>query len=271
MTGRASLPMYDLPELRAAQDDLWRSLAGAFRAAGVGGVPGRLTRDRPVAALWRDRDLLFSQSCGYPLTHDFADWLRPVATPVYAAEGCDGPLYRSAVVVPADSAVESLADCRGAVCAVNGWGSLSGWHALAALAAPLVPDGGFFGAGQVTGGHLASLAAVAEGRAGLAALDAVSWALFQRHRPALARRVRVLCWTEPAPGLPFVTRADADGRLLDGLRAGVAAMLADADAAAARRALLIDGAEPLTEADYAPVPEIARRGATLRLPAFEAA
>ena len=121
----ASLPMYDLPELRPAAEAVWRSMARSLRGAGLEGVPGRLTW-APPRDLWRDRNLLFSQTCGHPLVHGFAGRLRPVATPNYGAEGCDGPRYRSAIVVRRRAGYETLADCRNRVCAVNGWDSLSG-------------------------------------------------------------------------------------------------------------------------------------------------
>ncbi|HET8727404.1 MAG TPA: PhnD/SsuA/transferrin family substrate-binding protein, partial [Alphaproteobacteria bacterium] len=170
MTRRASLPMYDLPELREATDAWWHGLAAALRREGLQGVPAALTRSPDPATDWTDLDLLLSQACGYPLVHDFADRLQPVATPRYAVPGCEGALYCSRIVVGRASPAERLEDLRGRVCAVNGWDSQSGWNALAAAAASLAPDGRFFAGALVTGSHAASLAAVAEGRAAVAAI-----------------------------------------------------------------------------------------------------
>ena len=261
----ASLPMYDLPELRPAAEAVWRSIARALRASGVRDVPAGLTW-RPPRALWRDRDLLFSQTCGFPLTQAFAGTLRPVATPCYDAEGCDGPFYRSAVVVRRPAALETLADCRGAVCAVNSWDSLSGWQALAARAAPLARDGGIFAAAQLTGSHLASAAAVADGTADVAAIDAVCWAHIRRYRPQTADRLRVLDWTDPAPGLPFAAPADAGDHLVECLRRAVFAMLQDPAVGDQRRTLLLSGAEFLDLGDYACVRRLADRAAVIGQP-----
>ena len=262
----ASLPMYDLPELRPAAEAVWQSMARSLRSAGVEGVPAQLTW-APPRELWRDRDLLFSQTCGHPLVHGFAGRLRPVATPNYGAEGCEGPCYRSAIVVRQSADIRSLADCRDRICAVNGWDSLSGWHALAALVAPLAEGGRFFGAARLSGSHLASAEAVAAGDAELAAIDAICWAHLTRHRPALAERLRVLGWTDPAPGLPYVASADAEDHVVNRLRDAVFAMLADDDVTKHRDALLITGADVLEMGDYACVRRVAERGSTLRRPA----
>ncbi|HHX89588.1 MAG TPA: PhnD/SsuA/transferrin family substrate-binding protein, partial [Paracoccus sp.] len=57
---------------------------------------------------------------------------------------------------------------------------------------------------MMTGGHRASVLAVAAGRADLAAIDCRAWALAQRHEPC-ARSLVVLGWTAARPGLPYVT------------------------------------------------------------------
>ncbi len=64
---QASLPMYDLPELRPAADALWAGIAHWFRREGVPWVPERLLHEQPVLALWTHPNLLFSQCCGYDL------------------------------------------------------------------------------------------------------------------------------------------------------------------------------------------------------------
>jgi ABC-type phosphate/phosphonate transport system substrate-binding protein len=55
-----------------------------------------------------------------------------------------------------------------------------------------------------TGGHRASIRAVAAGRADVCAIDCRSWALAQLHEPAAANLVPV-GWTTPRKGLPYIT------------------------------------------------------------------
>jgi ABC-type phosphate/phosphonate transport system substrate-binding protein len=246
----ASLPMYDLPELAAATDGWWQGLVAAFRRAGVGDVPERLSRDVALPAHWLDRALLFSQTCGYPLMHALAGRVALLGTPCYEAPGCDGPLYRSLVLVAEDSPARGLAELRGKVAAINGPDSQSGCNVLRAMLAPLAGGGRFCGAVRVTGRHAASIAAVAAGEADFAAIDCVTHALLARWRPAALAGTRVLLETPAVPGLPYVAGGgiDADGRrrLRDGLRAA----FADPGLAEAREALLLTGLAELPLAAY---------------------
>ncbi len=250
----AGLPMYDLAELRGAHETFWAAIAKRLRAAGIDDAPGTLVWGRNVDDLWSDPELLFSQCCGFDLVGAHAARLRPIATPRYRAPGCAGSDYASLVVVAADSDAAALADLRGRVCAINGRGSHSGMNALRALVAPLSENGRFFSAVIESGGHLASLALVASGRADVAAIDCVTHALLARHRPAALAGTRVLCRTAPAPALPFVTRAGIDDETVAILRAALREAVeddADAALAAARSDLLLEGIEVLPADAYA--------------------
>lgn len=255
---QASLPMYALPELEEAHRAWWGGLAAALRRAGCAAVPERLTPSGDCHALWRDERLFWSQTCGYPLTHDFAGCLTPIATPAYGAPGCEGTFYRSAVLVRRDHPAGDPADLRGTVCAVNGPASHSGYNALRHLLAPLAGGAPFFSAVVTTGGHAASLEAVASGRAAVAAVDCVTLELLRRWRPALVEPLRVLAWTAPAPGLPYVTRAATDAETLARMRDALAAALAAPELADCRAELLIGGAENLGGQGYGRVLEMER-------------
>ena len=98
----ATLPMYDLPGLRAATDAWWTGLAGHLRMHGIEDVPDELTRQEARRdQLWRSPDLLLSQTCGYPLVHALGGLVRLIATPRHFAPGCTGALYRSLIVARA--------------------------------------------------------------------------------------------------------------------------------------------------------------------------
>jgi hypothetical protein len=252
----AGLPMYDLPEIAGATDAWWRGLARAFRREGIAEVPDRLTRGEDLFRHWSSPDLLFSQTCGYPLIHALAGRVALVATPCYRAEGCAGPEYRSVVVVRADSAVTEPAQLRGGTCAVNSRDSQSGYNALRALVAPLSRGGRFFGRVVMSGGHRESLALVAAGEADVAAIDCVTHALLARHAPTALAGTRVLCHSAAAPGLPYVTAAGADVTLLRRLRAGLRRAFDDPGLAAVRDDLLLAGMEVLPLAAYGRIAEL---------------
>ena len=265
-TGVVALGMYDLPELRAATDAWWTAIARALRAEGVPGVPESLDRSRPYHEVWRDPALLLTQTCGYPLTHGFADALTAVAVPTYAAEGCGPGRYSSAFLVRDDDPAGDLADLRGRRATANGPDSQSGCNVLRSAVAPLADAGRFFSEVVWAGAHRRSLAAVRTGTADVAAIDAVTFALLSRHAPAETRGVRVLGWSESAPALPYAVRRGIDA----GTRARIAAALlraaADPNAAAAREALLIAGLSPVDDAAYTVMPAMRRAAERLGYP-----
>jgi ABC-type phosphate/phosphonate transport system substrate-binding protein len=233
----AALPMYDLPELRQATDAWWAGLAGHLRHHGVAGIPDALDRSTGRDDAWLSPDLLLAQTCGYPLTHALAGRVRYVATPCYAVPGCAGPRYRSAVVVRADSTANGLAALRGSVCAVNGTDSQSGYNVLRRMVAELADGAPFFSAVILSGGHRKSVAAVADGRADVAAVDCVTFALLQRYAPAETAPLRVLAWTAEAPGLPYITAVGTDDTKVEALRRALQGAVNDPSLADVREAL----------------------------------
>jgi ABC-type phosphate/phosphonate transport system substrate-binding protein len=242
--------MYDPPELRREVDAWWNGLAEAFRREGVPDVPHRLDRDAGTHELWDAPDLLFAQACGYPMLGAWAGRLSYLATPRYAAPGCDGSTYCSWVVVAAHSTARHLEDLRGLRCSINGRVSHSGYNALRSLVAPLARNGSFFGSVSVSGSHAESLVQIARGAADVAAIDCVTHALLARCRPEFVAATRIVARTESAPGLPYVTRGDVDANLIHRMRVALGRAFADPDLAGVRRELLIDGLDVLPVASY---------------------
>lgn len=246
----AALNMYDLPALRPAIEDFWVALSAAFRKAGLKGVPEGLTWEPPGESLWLAPEMLFAQTCGYPLTHALTGKVRLVATPRYRLADIEGPFYCSRIVVRADSTATTLEDFRGAKAAYNGTDSQSGYSALRLALAPLARDGRFLGATVESGAHLASMAMVARGEADLCAIDGVLWELVTRHEPGRLEGLRVIAGTEAAPNLPYITAGSADDDLVERLRDALASVMADPRLAALRTALLIEGIDILPLAAY---------------------
>lgn len=257
----ASLPMYDLPAIRPAAEAWWSGLAAACRAEGLEDIPRSLSWLGDPRDHWRDPGLLFSQTCGYPLMTLLGDQVKVIATPCYAAEGCSGPFYSSALVVRAGDPAQRLSDLRGRRAAYNSRDSQSGYNVLRALVAPLAGGRSFFSATLETGGHGASLDAVAEQRADIAAIDCVTLALHRRHRPAVADGLRVLAYGPSTPGLPYVTAGSRGEEDLLRLREALYEALADPSLAEARQALLLTGASVLPEDAYEAILEMREEAA----------
>jgi ABC-type phosphate/phosphonate transport system substrate-binding protein len=221
----ASLPMYDWPEIREDTDRFWAALSREL------GVSGELWRGADYSAPWRDPNLLFSQTCGYPFTHALRGQVKLVATPHYAADGCEGPNYCSILFA---REVKPLEAFRGATAAYNGADSMSGMLALKLAFAPYAEQGRFFGSAVETGSHIASLQAVQSGLADVCAVDAVCVEIAKRYRPSLLQGLHEIARSPSVPGLPFITRhenvEDVRGALQrvfgdDGLRDTLSRML----------------------------------------------
>jgi len=245
----ASLPMYDWPEVRQATDAWWAGLARHLSAEGFA-APRRLSRTRIPATPWRRARLVLSQTCGYPLTHDFKGRLEVIATPAYGVEGCAGPTYSSVILVRAEAGVSRLEDLSGATAAYNAADSLSGHLALKCVFAPLSKDGRFFGRVVKSGGHVGSMQLVHDLKADVAAIDCVTYALARRYRPDLAAGLRVIARSPAAPALPYVTAAGRPPGDIAKIRRGLAAAAADPALAEAREALFIAGLEFLPADAY---------------------
>jgi ABC-type phosphate/phosphonate transport system substrate-binding protein len=202
----ASLGMYDFGPAQAANDRLWALIRDSLRSRGID-APDALTRGEPAYwDAWVSPDLILSQTCGYPFRARLQGRVTYVGTPDYGVDGTALGYYRSVFVAHADDPRQTLADFDGAPFAYNEALSQSGWAApqthAAKLGLHLRP------AGQ-TGAHRLSAQAVADGRADIAALDAVTFALMQ-DVDAVASRLRVVDVTDPTPGLPFITAPGRD-------------------------------------------------------------
>ncbi len=239
----ATLPMYDFPEARPATEAFWQAIA---RRLGVS-VP--LSQPEDWMEGWRRQDLLFSQTCGYPFTHEFAGKLKLVATPHYAAPGCDGPLYCSILLAREQ---RPLPEFRGKIAAFNSRDSMSGMLALKLMFAPFANEGQFFSHAIETGGHLASLSALQKGKADVAAIDCVTVAYVRRYRPQALIGLVEVGRSPQVPGLPFVTIAGD----IDKLHQTLTDVFADGALREIREALLLDGFSLLAEADYAVIPRL---------------
>lgn len=250
----ASLPMYDWPEMQPAVDRLWAGVAARCRAAGLP-APDHLERRADYASLWTDPCLVLSQTCGYPYAKSLRGKVALVGAPVYDAPGCSGPTYRSMMIVRREDRAATVADLSGRRAAINGHDSQSGYSALRAIVAPHAARGRFFGEVIVSGGHRASLSAVAEGRADVATINSVCWALAERHEPAAFARLRVVALSPVAPSLPYVTARtrtyEERTMLLDALSATLAS-----DAVYFRKELLLVGVGTVADAAYDRILEI---------------
>jgi ABC-type phosphate/phosphonate transport system substrate-binding protein len=243
-----ALPMY-LSE-RQAVTALWDVLQARLQHAGCGGVPRALDWPEDLLAHWRDPQLLLGQTCGYPLTHALAGAVQLVGVFRYNAPGCEGNFCRSQLVAGAEHAGMALADFRGLRAAFNSGDSQSGYNALRAAVAPLARDGRFFAEVMATGSHAASMVALQQGRADLAAVDCVTLEGLQRDMPQVLAGLGIVGQTQAYPGLPLITGPSTSAAELQALRGVLADLVRDPAAADALAALGIVGFQTLPLETY---------------------
>lgn len=201
----ASLMMYQRPQLKDAHDRYWELIRENLAAASIES-PVQLSQDAEEFHVWTHPGLVLSQTCGMPFRTVLRDKVALVGTPDFGLADCPPGYYRSALVVRADDPRTDLLDFKDAVFAYNQTFSQSGyaapyWHMNA--------QGMWFDHFLHTEQHLLSAKAVADGRADIASLDAVSWRLMAQYEP-FAANLRVLEWTAPTPGLPLITALGND-------------------------------------------------------------
>ncbi len=242
----ASLGMYDLPPLQAANDRLWYGIRDRLRASGMK-APDALTRgSNAYWVAWQSRDLVLSQTCGYPYRALLHGRVTLVGTPDYGIDGCEPGYYRSVFVARAYDTRQALAEYSGCRFAYNEALSQSGWAAPQTHAAA---HGLVLPPALRTGSHPMSAQAVADGRADLAAIDAVTWRLMLEHE-AFTDLLKVVGQTDPSPGLPCISRPDVDSGLLFDALSGAIAELSDDD----RKTLHLRGAVQIPASAYLALP-----------------
>ena len=146
----ASLPMYNLPEMRSANAAFWAALRGLLVADGIA-APEALAFERKPVPDAIGPEVLFSQTCGYPLETIFRGAAIRLGTPCYDAPGCEGPTHRGIFVVPTTSPAHVLADLKGGRFLLNSRHSNSGMNLPRRALADLAGGRPFFAAVVETG------------------------------------------------------------------------------------------------------------------------
>jgi ABC-type phosphate/phosphonate transport system substrate-binding protein len=242
----ASLGMYDFGAALEANDRLWALVRDGLRGREIN-APEALTRgEHAYWDAWQSPDLVLSQTCGYPFRARLHDRVSYVGTPDYGVEGCPPGYYRSVFVARSDDPRRDVAEFGGARFAYNEPLSQSGWAAPQTHAAKL---GLHLPPVVQTGAHRLSAEAVAEGRADIAALDAITFSLMQ-DASQVARRLKVVGMTDPTPGLPYITAMGRDPQPIFDAAGEAIAALAPED----RANLRLRGLVRIPTAAYLAVP-----------------
>jgi ABC-type phosphate/phosphonate transport system substrate-binding protein len=173
-----------------------------------------------------------------------------IATPEYSFAGCEGASHRSFIIRRVNDPRIELGEFRGGCAALNAHDSNTGMNLFRATVAPIAGGAPFFRTTLVTGSHQASVEAVAEGRADLAAIDCVTFALLERGRPELIERVAIVAESPASPCLPFIASGSLPSSTIMAVREALFAALDDRSLAETRGAIGLAAARVPVQADY---------------------
>lgn len=163
---------------------------------------------------WRDENLLFSQSCGYPYITQLKDQVHLLATPCFNVQGCESAHYSSVFVCHQDQPWNHIEDARHSRVVMNQVDSNSGMNVLRAeIAKYAMPDQRFFSDIHWSGSHQMSLKFIQEKQADLAAIDCVTWAYLKAYAPEQLYGIRVLGFSQASYALPYITSKRTDHQL----------------------------------------------------------
>ena len=250
MSNLLAFPMYAVN--RADNDVLWRAVHALLLARGV--PVGDLVPGIPEENLlthWQQPGLILSQTCGYPLVTQLPD-VQVVGCFHYAAPGCEGSAYRSLLVVREEDKHLRVDDFRGRRVVCNAPDSQSGYNVLRKRIAPEVLDR-YFTHVSFSGSHRRSLIEIKDGRADLAAIDCVTWALLQRHEPDVVAGLAVIEQSPLTPGLPLITSGKTTPDRLQAIREALTGLVSLPEYRQVCDAVLIRGFSAATREAWSPL------------------
>ncbi|WP_458022457.1 phosphate/phosphite/phosphonate ABC transporter substrate-binding protein [Kosakonia sp. BK9b] len=242
---KLAYPMYDLhrPDTVALLGALQELLAARGLAAEA------IFPVDDLDSHWQQPDVLLSQTCGYPLATRLMA-VQPLGCFHYLATGCEGHLYRSLLVARQADSGKALADFRHRRAVCNSPDSQSGYNVLRYMTAMLPGEGRFFSHLLFSGSHRQSLVALGQQQADIAAIDCVTYALLQRHQPALLAGLTVIAQSPLAPGLPLITAQGTNAETRALVQAALQQLVSDRRYREVCDAALVGDFCPVTRRDY---------------------
>lgn len=245
LSGLAMMPLYDWPEVHEQTDGLWARIRAAGREERLD-LPEALDHRPQRLSAWMADNVIFSQLCGSPWFRKHKHHARYLATSNFDLGDNAPGAYFSNIVVRKGTDWSSVDALKTARLAYNDDDSQSGVHCLR----PLMAVEPLLAAGLETGGHRASMQAVAAGQADFAAIDAFSYRLAERVMPEVIEGLAIFMKTPPRPAPVLITALalgeDVGARIQRAVLGGMSDL-----PATLTRAYPMRGALELNPSDYA--------------------
>lgn len=216
----ASLPMYVITPVAVQtlwhwiRQDLIKQLGSGYLAL----LPESLSSPQDLHLHWQQQDVLFSQTCGYPLVTELKNKVHLLGSFEYDVPFANGIYCKSVIICKANHEGTQLSDFKNKVVAFNSAQSQSGYNSFRHLIAPLSNNGQFFQSAVATGAHKASVLAVQSGQADIASIDGVTYHGFLQHAPEITQGLKIIATTHSYPGLPLISALNTPTAVLTALK-----------------------------------------------------
>ena len=247
----ANARMYSVtPEVEEA----WKRLLGHVLAmAGADFDYVSYPAPQPLEVLWEREDLGCVFMCGYPIAFQLSE-VVPIAAPIPSAPWAQGkPLYRSDLIVRADSPFRRIEDTFGHRIGWTVDHSHSGFNALRHhLLSYRTPERPAL-YGEVHGNLITArgvLDKVLAGQIDVGPLDGYWHDLIRAHRPDLTGGIRVIGSTDLAPIPSFVAVPSLPAETLVRLKTAFAAAHHQSWFAPLGETLRLDGFATVEQSDF---------------------
>jgi ABC-type phosphate/phosphonate transport system substrate-binding protein len=262
----ASLPMYNLPETATRNAAFWKALSEEIKAGGLATPPVELSFSRPAVPDAIGKEVLFSQTCGYPLQTRYRGQFALLGVPTYDFPGCGAATHRAFIIVRRDSGYKAVEDLRGSKFALNSRHSNSGMNLPRIMLARRRITAPFFGSVIETGSHTESIRQVAAGNLDAASIDCVTYGFFSECCPDKVSALRVLDESPESPAIPFVTSIATPPDQIETLRSALLRLANDPSRKPVLRGLWIRTITAVDPAVYGRVMAYEREAADLGYP-----
>jgi len=251
--------MYDFPEVQDSTRRLLAALVDALTSCGE--VVHAETPDGSVheklMEMWRSNRTALSQSCGLPFVEDLHEFVDLIGTFVWTDVSEAQGRYQTMIVVREALNVSSVSEVGGLRPVVSNTQSLSGWCSLGVALAGVTSDPMFVRPFVKSGGHARSLQLLQDNEADFASIDAATFRLLNRHRPALTKDLRVIGRGPVVPATPLhFSKTRTAG--LDEIGDAICGVIERPDLQAALADIGISGFVRLANSDYDGVMELVK-------------
>ena len=200
--------MYNRAETKIANQEFYAYIFQELASRKIN-APKKLSKNEGSIDFWGSKEFFFSQTCGLPYRLFLSDKVTLIGTPDYGLEGCKPGYYNSVFVVRNEDNSKILSDFLSLKFAYNELYSQSGWAAADEHLGRLTKK---FGNLILSGSHRSSAKLVSEGKADIAAIDALSFKFIKQY-DSFSSNLSIIENTRPTPGLPFIAYLGANEKL----------------------------------------------------------